>query len=154
MPSGPCGGAVQWALNHSMSCSLLLLPACGEYLLTDSKKKKKKSTFKVHQRISLGYLGEGQSLPETDKLRVCLLMVKNSLQFPQYFFHSSIISRWWDLTLSFIALIQLSERWIKTRLFAKKQVKLKHFMSLFIFTLLLKKYLGQLHQALTPACLV
>jgi len=38
-------------------------------------------------------------------------------------------------------------------LFAKKQVKPKHFTSLFIFTLLLMKYLGQLHQTWTSGCL-
>lgn len=38
-------------------------------LLRDSKKK---DTFKVNQRISPHYLGEGHSLPETDKLKKTL----------------------------------------------------------------------------------
>lgn len=88
----------------------------------------------------------------TNKQQACVLMVKTSLQFPQYFLSASITSRWWDLTLSLTTLIQLSERWIRARSFAKKQLKPKHFTSLFIFTLLLKKSLGQLHQILTSAC--
>lgn len=87
----------------------------------------KKDGFKVHQMISCHYLGEGQSVPETLQPINCKLAF--SWSRPHYnlhsifFFNSSIISRWWDLTLSLVALIQLSERWIRARLFAKKTSK-------------------------------